>query len=150
MFMGFKKFISVLVSISCVMSMFVFQANAAKSADLNNTQLVAEVEKFNSEKLNKLQKYIQQIGNKSKITDSLEILYDRLNNLVVPNIELARELNEPHDFAISSSKMGCRLGRLFCFLDIINREYTQDTFTAEMRADSLVKLLVRDIDRIGL
>lgn len=150
MFMSFKKFISAFMSVLCVGIAFAGQADAAKSADSSDAHVVAEVEKFNKEKLHRLQKYIEQIGPKSPITNDLKVLYDKLNDLVVSDIKIALELNEPYNCDFPSSKIGHQLGLLFGFLDIINREYTQDTFTAEMRSFSIIKFLIRSVDQIGV
>ncbi len=150
MFMSFKRFICVFMSVLCVAIAFAGQADAARSADSSDVRIVAEVEKFNKEKLHELQKYIEQIGIKSGITNDLRVLYDKLNNLVVSNIELALELNAPYNRDLPSPKIGHQLSRLFEFLDIISREYTQDTFTAEMRSFSIIKFLIKSVDQVGV
>ena len=150
MFMSFKKFISVFMSVLCVAIAFAGQADAARSADSSNAHIVAEVDKFNKEKLHKLQKYIEHMEPKSPITSDLKVLYDKLNDLVVSDIKLALELNEPYNPDLPSPKIGHQLGRLFGFLDIISREYTQDTFTAQMRSVSIIKFLIRSVDQVNV
>ncbi len=150
MFMSFKKFISISMSVLCVAIAFAGQADAARSANLKDAHIVAEVDKFNKEKLHKLQKYIEQIGPKNPIASDLKVLYNKLNDLVVSDIKLALELNEPYNCDFPSPKIGHQLGRLFGFLDIMSRKYTQDTFTAQMRSVSIIKFLIRNLDQVNV
>ena len=148
--MNFKKFISIFMSALCVAIAFASQADAARSANLKDAHIVAEVDKFNKEKLHKLQKYIEQIGTQSPIASDLKVLYHKLNDLVVSDIKFALELNEQYNRDLPSPKIGHQLSRLFEFLDIISQEYTQDTFTAQMRSISIIKFLIRSLDQVSV
>ena len=149
MFVSFKKFVSIFMSALCIATAFVGQASAARSANSSDAHIVAEVEKFNQEKLHKLQKYIEQLGPKDPITSDLKVLYNKLDCLVVSNTKLALELNEPYDSDLPSPTIGYQLGRMFGFLEIMSREYTQDTFTAQMRCASIVKYILGRVDQLN-
>lgn len=148
--MNIKKIISVGLCIITVSSLTMFPVSAAKSADLNNIQIVNRVEEFNKSKLEKLDYYIWKINTKHNISEDLINLYQKLDNLVVSDISIADELNSHANLYHKSLKIGSLLEHLFDFLEIIEKPYTQDTFTAEMRASSIMKSLNKRLDEINI
>lgn len=148
--MNVKKIISTGLCILTISSSIAFPISAARSADLSNTQIVNKVEQFNNSKLKKLDYYIWKINTKNFITGDLISLYQKLDSLVVYDINIANELNKPASQYHKSLEIGSLLEYLFDFLEIIEKPYTQDTFTAEMRATSIIKSLSKKIDQINI
>lgn len=146
--MNMKKIISTLLFVSLTSSLSTLSVSAAKSV-LGNTQIASKVNLFNESKLKKLNQYILQINTKNPITKDLINLYQKLDNLPVSDINIANEINEPAKEYLSTS-IGSQLERLFSFLDIINRKYTQDTFTAEIRAQKITNYLISRINQIDI
>ncbi len=147
--MSTKGFISTLLCVFLISSLSTLSVSAAKSTNLENAQIVDKVKLFNESKLKKLNRYILQINTKNPITKNLVNLYQKLDNFLVSDINIANEINEPANKYLSTS-VGSQLERLFSFLDIINRKYTQDTFTAEMRAQKITNYLISRINQIDI
>ncbi len=148
--MNIKQIISVGLCIITISSLTVCPVSAAKSASLENAQIVNQVKLFNESKLKELNQYILKINTKHPITKDLINLYQKLDNLVVYNINTADELNMHANLYHKSLKIGSLLEHLFNFLEIIEKPYTQDTFTAEMRASSIMKSLNKRLDEINI
>lgn len=148
--MNIKQIISVGLCIITVSSLTVYPVSAAKSASLENAQIVNQVKLFNESKLKELNQYILKINAKHPITKDLINLYQKLDNLVVYDIKIANELNTHANLYNKSLEIGSLLEHLFNFLEIIEKPYTQNTFTAEMRASSIMKSLNKRLDEINV
>ncbi len=98
--MNIKKIISIGLCALTLSTSASLPAFAAISADPNNSQIVNKVEQFNNTALAALRKYIFETNyqfvkegkEKAKIVHDLIVLYQRLDRLVVSNINVANEL----------------------------------------------------------
>ena len=97
----------------------IFPTYAAKPANLNNTQIVSEVKKFNNSRLIRISDCIKHTHINSKILRDLINLYKRLDNLVVSDIIVAYDLNAPANIYDNYS-IGSQLARLCWCLTVIN------------------------------
>lgn len=123
--MNIKKFISIVLCVFTILSSALFKASAAKSvklSKLSNPQIFVEVMVFNDSKLKMLNWYISHINPYHLMTKSLTMLYQKLDDLIVSDINVANELNETANSSNSNS-IGFQLENLFSFLDTIGETF---------------------------
>lgn len=70
--------------------------------------------------------------------------------MVVSDINIANELNTHANLYHKSLEICSLLEHLFNFLEIIEKPYTQDTFTTEMRALLIMKSLNKRLYEINI
>lgn len=127
--MKIKKIVSiVLFTLTFSASLLTLPAYAAKSADINNKQIVNKVEQFNNSRLAKLRNYIWKTNykfiksGKVDVVRNLITLYRKLDDLVVSSTNIADELCPPYSVfhPLATDSIGLHIDLLIMFLGSID------------------------------
>ncbi len=154
--MNIKKIISIGLCALTLSTSASLPAFAAKSADPNDTKVVNTVKQFNNTSLNELDYYIWQIGPQNCITSDLIALYNKLDKLIVPNINIANNLITRFN-QYNANSIGSQLDLLFAYLYQIdtnlkrinvNKLESSKILAAEKNARTIISTLNPQIDLI--
>lgn len=128
--MNIKNVALIIFCFLIIMTSIIIPVSAAKTvklSKLSNPQILIKVIDFNESKLNMLNWYISHVSPYHPMAKNLITLYQKLDDLIVSDINVADELNETAN-SNNPNSIGYQLDNLFSFLDTIGERFGRNPF----------------------